>query len=64
MQSSGATRGKALRFNFGASIDRVVGLDLADAAFEPESTELRPQWRPRLDMLVKDMTGYAEPSEP
>ena len=30
-----ATRGKALEFSFGASLHRVVGLDLADAVFEP-----------------------------
>ena len=28
-----ATRGKTLKFNFGASIHRVVGLDVADAVF-------------------------------
>ena len=36
-----ATRGKALKFNFGASIHRVVGLDIADAVFEPGTTEMR-----------------------
>jgi uncharacterized repeat protein (TIGR01451 family) len=41
-----ATRGKALRFSFGASIHRVVGLDMADPVFEPGSTRMRPQWRP------------------
>ena len=40
-----ATRGKALRFNFGASIHRVVGLEMADAVFEPGTTEMRVQWR-------------------
>jgi hypothetical protein len=33
-----ATRGKSLRMNFGASIYRVVSLDLADGAFEPDAT--------------------------
>ena len=37
-----ATRGKALKINFGASIHRVVGLDVADAVFEPGSVEMRP----------------------
>jgi hypothetical protein len=50
-----ATRGKALRINFGASIHRVVGLDLADAVFEPESTEMRNQWRPRVDLLLSEL---------
>jgi hypothetical protein len=48
-----ATRGKLLRFNFGATIHRVVSLDLADGVFEPDSTELRLQWRPNLDRLLE-----------
>jgi uncharacterized repeat protein (TIGR01451 family)/fimbrial isopeptide formation D2 family protein len=50
-----ATRGKALHFSFGASIHRVVGLDIADAVFEPDSTEMRPQWRPRVNMLLEEL---------
>jgi hypothetical protein len=50
-----ATRGKALVFDFGASIHRVVGIDLSDAAFEPGTTEIRMQWRPRVDMLVAEL---------
>jgi hypothetical protein len=50
-----ATRGKALRINFGASIYRVVGLDVADPVFEPGTTEIRIQWRPRLDMLLEEL---------
>ncbi len=50
-----ATRGKALRINFGASIHRVVGLDLADAVFEPDSTEMRNQWRSRVDLLLSEL---------
>jgi uncharacterized repeat protein (TIGR01451 family) len=50
-----ATRGKALKFNFGASLHRVIGMDLADAVFEPGTTEMRAQWRPRLDMLMKEL---------
>ena len=34
LQVQRATRGKALEFNFGASIHRVIGLDLADPVFE------------------------------
>jgi uncharacterized repeat protein (TIGR01451 family) len=50
-----ATRGKALRFEFGASIHRVVSLDLSDAVFEPETADMRPQWRPRLDLLLAEL---------
>jgi len=50
-----ATRGKALKFNFGASIHRVVGLDLADAVFEPNTTEVREQWKPRLQLLINEL---------
>jgi uncharacterized repeat protein (TIGR01451 family) len=50
-----ATRGKALRLNFGASIHRVVGLDIADAVFEPDSTEMRPQWVPRINLLTEEL---------
>jgi uncharacterized repeat protein (TIGR01451 family) len=55
VQVKRATRGKALRFNFAASIHRVVGMDLADAAFEPGGTEIRIQWRPRLDLLLEEL---------
>jgi uncharacterized repeat protein (TIGR01451 family) len=50
-----ATRGKALKFNFGASIHRVIGLDVADAVFEPGTTEIRAQWRPRLQLLMTEL---------
>jgi len=55
VQVQRATRGKALRMNFGASIHRVVGLDVADAAFEPETVEIREQWLPRIDMLIEEL---------
>jgi hypothetical protein len=55
VQVKRATRGKALKFNFGASIYRVVGLDLADAVFEPGTTTMRIQWRPRVDMLLEEL---------
>ncbi len=55
VQVKRATRGKALRFGFGASIDRVVGLDVADAAFEPGGTALRPQWEGRIALLVDEL---------
>jgi uncharacterized repeat protein (TIGR01451 family)/fimbrial isopeptide formation D2 family protein len=50
-----ATRGKALRFEFGASIHRVVSLDLSDAVFERNTAEMRPQWQPRLELLLTEL---------
>jgi len=55
LQVKRATRGKALRFHFGASIQRVIGLDMADAVFEPDSTEMRPQWRSRITLLLDEL---------
>jgi uncharacterized repeat protein (TIGR01451 family) len=55
LQIKRATRGKALKFDFGASIYRVVAIDLSDAAFEPGKTEIRAQWRPRLDLLLQEL---------
>jgi uncharacterized repeat protein (TIGR01451 family) len=55
VQIKRATRGKALKFNFGASIYRVVGLDLADPVFEPGTTTMRIQWQPRVDMLLEEL---------
>jgi len=50
-----ATRGKMLRFNFGATLHRVVSIDLADGVFEPETTELRLQWRPKIARLLEEL---------
>jgi len=50
-----ATRGKMLRYNFGATIHHVVSLDIADGVFEPKSTRLRMQWQPRIGLLLKEM---------
>jgi uncharacterized repeat protein (TIGR01451 family) len=55
VQIKHATRGKALKFNFGASIHRTVGIDLSDAVFEPGKTEIRVQWRPRLNLLLEEL---------
>src|SRR6267154_2453283 len=55
MQIKRATRGKALRINFGASIYRVVAIDLSDAAFERGTTEIRVQWRPRINVLLEEL---------
>ena len=55
VQIKRATRGKALKFNFGASIHRVVAIDLSDAVFEQNSTGIRVQWRPRLNLLLEEL---------
>jgi uncharacterized repeat protein (TIGR01451 family) len=55
VQVKRATRGKALRIDFGASIHRVVAIDLSDPAFEPGSAEIRAQWRPRIDLLLAEL---------
>jgi len=55
VQVQRATRGKALRLNFGASIHRVVGLDLADPVFEPGDTGIRPQWQYRVGLLMEEL---------
>jgi uncharacterized repeat protein (TIGR01451 family) len=47
-----ATRGKMMRFNFGATLHRVVTIDVADGVFEPDSTQLRLQWRSKIDQLL------------
>jgi uncharacterized repeat protein (TIGR01451 family) len=55
IQIKHATAGKALKFDFGASIYRVVAIDLSDAAFEPGKTEIRMQWKPRLGVLLAEL---------
>ena len=55
LQVKRATRGKALEFSFGASIHRVVALDLADPVFEPDTADLRELWKPRLDLLLAEL---------
>jgi uncharacterized repeat protein (TIGR01451 family) len=55
VQVKRATRGKALKFNFGASIHRVVAIDFSDAAFEPGTTVIREQWRPRFNLLLEEL---------
>jgi hypothetical protein len=44
-----------LRFNFGATIHRVVRMDIADGAFEPDTTEIRLQWTQRIDQLLEEL---------
>jgi uncharacterized repeat protein (TIGR01451 family)/fimbrial isopeptide formation D2 family protein len=50
-----ATRGKMLKYNFGAAIHHVVRLDMMDAVFKPGTTEIRVQWLSRLDMLMSEL---------
>jgi uncharacterized repeat protein (TIGR01451 family) len=50
-----ATRGKMLRLNFGATIHRVVRIDIADGVFEPNTTQLRLQWTPKISQLIEEL---------
>jgi uncharacterized repeat protein (TIGR01451 family)/fimbrial isopeptide formation D2 family protein len=50
-----ATRGKMIRFNFGATIHRVVRMDIADGVFEPNTSDLRIQWAPKIVRLLKEL---------
>ena len=50
-----ATRGKMIRFNFGATIHRVVRIDIADGVFEPNTIELRMQWIPKIARLLEEL---------
>jgi hypothetical protein len=44
-----------IRFNFGATIHRVVRIDIADGVFEPNTTELRMQWTPKITQLIEEL---------
>jgi uncharacterized repeat protein (TIGR01451 family) len=46
------TRGKITKLNFGASISRVVRLDLTAGAFDANGTALNPQWDAGVDQLL------------
>ena len=50
-----ATRGKALDIDFGASVFRVVSLDLSDEVFEHDGTQLRRHWQPRMQQLIDEL---------
>ena len=50
-----ATRGKMLRFNFGATIHHVVRIDIADGVFKPNKTELRLQWTSKITQLIEEL---------
>jgi uncharacterized repeat protein (TIGR01451 family) len=46
-----ATRGKMVRLNFGATIHRVIRIELTDAAFVAGDARLRPEWQSQVDAL-------------
>lgn len=50
-----ATRGKMIRFNFGATIHRVVRIDISAGLFEPNTSELRLQWGPKIIQLTEEL---------
>jgi uncharacterized repeat protein (TIGR01451 family) len=54
-----ATRGKMLRYRFGAAIHRVVRMDIADGVFEPDTVQLRLQWAGRIDQLMAELKKSA-----
>jgi uncharacterized repeat protein (TIGR01451 family) len=49
------TRGKVSKLNFGATVHRVVRLELSDAAFEPNTDTLLPTWQKQLDGLPETL---------
>lgn len=49
------TRGKMMKFNFGAALHRVVRLDLADGVFDPAGAAIRRHWLPRFELLVEEL---------
>lgn len=50
-----ATRGKMMKFNFGATLHKVVRLDVANGVFEPGSTDMRIQWTTRMSLLLREL---------
>jgi len=53
------TRGKMNRFNFGATVHHVVTLSVADGVFRSGATEMRPQWTPRIGLLIEELRKQA-----
>ena len=50
-----ATRGKMMKFNFGATIHHVITIDLADGVFVNHKDEVHDLWKPRLDLLMRHL---------
>jgi hypothetical protein len=46
---------RVMRFNFGATVHRVVRMDIADGVFEPDTSELRLQWTPKIAQLIEEL---------
>ncbi|MGY1488780.1 SdrD B-like domain-containing protein [Methylobacillus pratensis] len=51
------TRGKMVKLNFGATVHRVVRLDLNDQAFVPDGIDLQSQWQHAFADMVKQLDG-------
>jgi len=49
------TRGKMTKLNFGASIHRVVRIDMMDDAFAPDEVDLKPEWLQQLRALPEHL---------
>lgn len=49
------TRGKMTKLNFGATIHRVVRVELTSEAFEPGKTELKPDWRAKIEAIQEPL---------
>jgi len=50
-----ATRGKMMKFNFGATIHKIVRIDMANGVFEPGTTDMRIQWTTRMGLLMREL---------
>ena len=50
------TRGKLVKLNFGATIHRVVRIELTDAAFEAGKDVLLPDWQKKIEALPRQLT--------
>jgi uncharacterized repeat protein (TIGR01451 family) len=49
------TRGKMSKMNFGATIHRVVRVDMQDQAFQPGQTELLPEWQRQIAAMPEKL---------
>ena len=52
------TRGKLVKLNFGATIHRVVRVELTDDAFVADSTDLAPAWQANWQQLVTQLQPH------
>ncbi|MCE1225101.1 MAG: hypothetical protein LWW87_01305 [Geobacteraceae bacterium] len=50
-----ATRGKMVKLNFGATIHRVVRVEVSAEAFEKDSVELKVEWKKRFEALPEQL---------